>query len=58
MTGGTSAQATAAHAVDNPQTSLMSYGRRDCPWWRGLCSLFSEALLCDGPPLTHLRDPE
>ena len=29
MTGGTNAHTTAAHAVDNPQTGLVSYGRRN-----------------------------
>ena len=45
MTGETTAQTTAAHAVDDPPTGLVSYGRRNRSWWRDSCSLLSEELL-------------
>ena len=49
-TGRSTAHTTAPHAVENPRTGLLSYGRRDRSWWRASCSLFSKALLARCAP--------
>lgn len=44
VTGGSTAHTAAADtAVDNLQLGLVSYGRRDCSWWRVSWNPFSEA---------------